>query len=73
MPKLTNILTPADIAELPDDTLIPEKYVLPMVGVSRTSWWRGVKSGVYPAPIQLGKRLNRWRLGTIRNIVRQAA
>lgn len=62
-----------DLAALPDDCLIPQTDVLKIIGISRTSWWRGVKSGVYPQPVRLGPRMNRWRVGTIRQLVRGQA
>ena len=29
--------------------------------VSKSSWWAGVRSGRYPAPVRLGKRITCWR------------
>jgi prophage regulatory protein len=68
--RAANIPTPAELAQLPDDTLIPQRDVLEIIRVSRTSWWRGVKSGIYPQPVKMGARMNRWHLGKIREIVR---
>lgn len=65
--------TPTDLANLPDDSLIPQTDVLAIIRISRTSWWRGVKDGRYPQPVKLGPRMNRWRLGTIRELVRGQA
>ena len=65
-----NALPPTDLGTLPDDSLIPQTDVLTIVRISRTSWWRGVKDGRYPQPIKLGPRMNRWRIGTIRELVR---
>ena len=31
-----------------------------LVRVSRSSWWRGVKSGLFPPPVKVGG-LTRWR------------
>jgi prophage regulatory protein len=73
MPRYATILTPTQLAEMPDDTLIPQRDVLEIIRVSPTSWWRGVKSGIYPQPVKLGPRLNRWHLGAIRDVVRAAA
>ena len=68
-----NHLTPAQLADLPDDTLITQRDVLHIIRVSRTSLWRGVKTGQYPEPIKMGPRMNRWHLGKIRELVRSAA
>lgn len=61
---------PTELGSLPDDSLITQTDVLTILRISRTSWWRGVKDGRYPQPIKLGPRMNRWRAGTIRELVR---
>lgn len=66
-------LSPTDLAGLPDDSLIPQADVLSIVRISRTSWYRGVKEGRYPRPIELGPRMNRWRMGDIRGLIRGVA
>jgi prophage regulatory protein len=35
--------------------------VLRMVPVSKSTWWNGVKLGVYPSPIRLSARTTAWR------------
>lgn len=65
--------SPTDLAALPDDSLIPQRDVLVIINISRTSWWRGVKDGRYPQPVKLGPRMNRWRIGSIRDLVRGEA
>ncbi len=55
-----NYLSPIDLADMPDDTLISLRSVLPMIQVSRTTLWRMIKSGQFPQPIRVGTRLNRW-------------
>ena len=37
----------------------------PIVPVSRSTWWAGVKTGRFPAPIKLGKRITAWRVSDI--------
>jgi prophage regulatory protein len=44
----------------------PEKLlrlpqVLSIIPISRSSWWKGVKSGLYPPAVRLGKRTTAWR------------
>lgn len=70
--RRTQNLTAADLAALPDDSLISQADVLTIIRISRTSWWRGVKDGRYPPAVKLGPRMNRWRLGNIRDLVRGA-
>lgn len=36
-----------------------------MLPISKSSWWAGVKSGIYPAPIKLGPGITAWRLEEI--------
>jgi prophage regulatory protein len=31
------------------------------IPVSRSTWWAGVKSGRFPAPVKLGPRITAWR------------
>ena len=33
--------------------------------ISRSSWWAGVKTGRYPAPVKLGPRITAWRVEDI--------
>ena len=67
-----NHLTPAQLADMPDDTLVTQRDVLHMIRVSRTTLWRGINAGHYPKPVKLGPRLNRWHLGTVREFARKA-
>jgi predicted DNA-binding transcriptional regulator AlpA len=41
------------------------------VCVSRSTWWAGVKSGRFPAPVYLGKRLTAWREEDIRKLIEE--
>lgn len=46
---------------LPEKRLIRLSEVLELIPVSKSTWWAGVKSGRYPKPIKLGKRITAWR------------
>ena len=39
--------------------------VLKLLPVSRSSWWAGVKAGIYPAPVRLSARSVGWRYSDI--------
>lgn len=39
--------------------------VPPIIPVSKSSWWAGVKSGRYPRPVKLGPRTTAWRVEAI--------
>lgn len=40
-----------------------------VIPVSKSSWWAGVKSGRYPAPVKLGPRTTVWNVAAIRALV----
>ena len=42
----------------------------PLIPVSRSTWWAGVKSGRYPQPTKkLGERITAWRVEDIRALL----
>jgi prophage regulatory protein len=41
----------------------------PIIPVSATSWWNGVKSGKYPASIKLGPKTTVWRASEVLALV----
>ncbi len=42
----------------------------PLIPVGKSTWWAGVKSGKYPAPIRtLGMRITAWRVEDIRKLI----
>ncbi len=42
----------------------------PIIPVSKSTWWAGVKSGRYPQPTKkLGKRITAWRVEDIRALL----
>ena len=43
--------------------------ILPIIPVSKSTWWAGVKSGRYPKPVKLGPRITAWRVSDIRNLI----
>lgn len=51
------------------DKLLRLPQVLAIVPISRASWYAGVKSGRYPAAVQLGPRCVAWRSSDIQHIV----
>jgi len=40
-----------------------------IVPVSRSTWWAGVASGRFPAPVRLGSKLTFWRAADIRALL----
>ncbi len=51
----------------------PKRGIPAIIPISRTSWWKGVKSGRFPKPIQLGPKTVVWRVEDIRKLIEQAA
>lgn len=45
----------------------------PLIPVSKSSWWAGVKSGRYPQPCKLGPRTTVWRVEDILAVIEQAS
>ncbi len=46
----------------------PIPAILP---ISKSKWWKGVKSGEYPAPVALGPRTTAWRANDILELVKK--
>ena len=41
----------------------------PIIPVSNSTWWDGVKSGRYPQPVKLGPRTTAWRVEDIKKLI----
>jgi hypothetical protein len=41
----------------------------PIIPVSRSTWWAGVKSGRFPKPVKLGPRTTVWNVDDIRKLI----
>ena len=41
----------------------------PLIPISRDTWYRGVKKGIYPKPVLLGGSINVWRAGDIKKVL----
>lgn len=54
---------------LGDPKAIPP--VLPIIPVSHTTWWNGVRDKRFPQPIKLGPRTTAWRVEDIRALIAQ--
>lgn len=40
------------------------------IPVSKSTWWAGVQSGLFPKPLKLGPRTTVWRLSDIEELMR---
>jgi predicted DNA-binding transcriptional regulator AlpA len=54
---------------LPAEGLVRLPTILKFFPVSRSAWWAGVKSGIYPAAIKISPRCTAWRVQDIRDLL----
>ena len=52
----------------PDSGLLRLAQVLTVIPISKSSWCAGVKAGIYPRPIKLG-RISLWRSEDIHQFI----
>lgn len=45
----------------------------PIIPVSRSTWWNGVKSGKFPKPRKLGERTTVWTVESIRELIEKTS
>jgi prophage regulatory protein len=45
------------------------KGIPPIIPVSKSTWWAGVKTGKYPKPVKLSARCTCWRVEDIRALL----
>jgi prophage regulatory protein len=69
--------------ELPDWALLRLKQIIgdpkadppipPIIPVSKSTWWDGVRTGRFPKPVKLGPHTTAWRVEDIRALIEQPA
>ncbi|MBL4680387.1 MAG: hypothetical protein JKY88_06650 [Pseudomonadales bacterium] len=67
------------MTSLVDDHLYRQKQILgdpkanppidPIIPVSPSTWWLGIKKGIYPAGIKLSTKVTAWKGKDLRRIV----
>ncbi len=55
---------------LPDIGFVRLPTILKIIPVSRSTWWKGVKSGQFPKPVKIGERIAAWRVEDIHNLIK---
>ena len=68
---------PAPVLELPPTGFLrtsqilgnPKKGIPALMPISRATWWRGVRSGLYPQGVLLGPNTRAWRVEDIRALI----
>lgn len=68
-----NLLPHAGFLRLPQIIGDPkaDPPISPIIPVSASTWWAGVKSGRYPAGVKLSERCTAWRVEDIRSLIEQ--
>ncbi|MHB1140671.1 MAG: helix-turn-helix transcriptional regulator [Sulfuricaulis sp.] len=47
--------------------------VLELFPISKSAWWRGIKTGIYPKPVRLGERCTAWRASDISELLERVS
>ena len=68
--ELNNKILITGFMRLPQIIGDRKSNIPPIIPVSRSSWWAGVKSGKYPKPVKLGVRTTAWRVQDIHNLIK---
>ena len=43
--------------------------IKPLIPVSKSTWWKGVRDGRFPKPIKLGDRVTAWKASDIQRLI----
>ena len=43
--------------------------IAPIIPISKSAWWKGVKDGLYPSPIKLSSNVTVWRSDEIQALI----
>ena len=55
--------------QLPPTGFVRLPQVLEVYPVSKSAWWAGVKTGIYPASVKLGPRTTAWSVDSILKLI----
>jgi len=67
-----NILPESGLVRLSQIVGDRKNGIPPIIPVSKSAWWSGVKTGRYPAAVKLGERTTCWRAEDIRALIESA-
>jgi prophage regulatory protein len=54
---------------LPEVGFVRLPQILAVYPVGRSTWWAGVKTGRFPAPVKLGPRITTWPVQAVRELI----
>ena len=46
-----------------------EPPIPPLIPVSKSTWWAGIKIGRFPKPVKLGPHMTAWTVENIRELI----
>lgn len=61
-----------DMSEAPTDALVRIGKIVGQDGlipISRSAFYQGIKDGIYPKPVRLGKRTSVWRMSELMRVI----
>ena len=58
---------------LPETGFVRLPQILSVFPVSRSTWWAGVKSQRYPAPVKLGENITAWKAEDIHKLIKEVS
>jgi len=53
----------------PENGFLRLPQVLAIYPVSKSTWWAGIRTGLFPKPIHISKRCSAWRATDIKNLI----
>ena len=54
---------------LPEVGYLRLSQILNIIPISKSAWWEGCRSGLYPKPVKLGPRTTAWQVEDIRELM----
>ncbi len=54
---------------LPEVGYLRLSQIFNIIPISKSAWWEGCRSGLYPKPVKLGPRTTAWRVEDIRELM----
>ena len=54
---------------LPETGFVRLPTILKIIPVSKSTWWKGVKSGQFPKAVKIGERITVWRAEDIKYLL----
>jgi predicted DNA-binding transcriptional regulator AlpA len=58
---------------LPPEGFVRLPIVVGILGIGKSTWWRGVRDGRFPKAVKLGLRTSVWRVEDIRALIASVA